>query len=445
METPPTIQPTAQVILPDPQTQAAIASDVVSLYMPILASVGSVILLVAWLPLLIRRMPLSLPIVCVLLGAAAFSLTPFSRYTPHPVDSSLLVEKAAEMIVIVSLMGAGLKISRPLGWRNWRAPLMLIVAAMPLTIVAFALLGHALLGLGLAAALLLGASLAPTDPVLASDIQIEQPRDDAPSEARFVLTAEGGLNDSLAFPFVHLAVALSLAPLTGELLSNWLWDDLALRLAIGLVVGVASGWALGYVIYRLPSGTRLSRTGDGFVALGATLLVYAGTELLHGYGFLAVFVAGVVLRRSAGEHDFNERLHAFADETERLLMMVMLVFFGGMLATGGLLVGLTVEMLIFVVLALLVIRPLIGWVSLRGAELPGKERLVIAVFGIRGLGSVYYLAFGLNHGAFAQETGLWQVLALTIAVSILIHGISATPAMAWLERSRNRRQKSLEV
>ncbi len=414
--------------------------EIVSFYIPILLAIGGLVLLVAWLPLVIRKAPLSLPIICVLAGMAIFAWTDFSNNAPHPGNMPMMVERAAELIVIISLMGAGLKLKRPLGWKSWGPTWRLLGIAMPLSILAIAVLGYVLLGLGAAAALLLAAALAPTDPVLASDVQIEDPHSPQDDEARFALTSEAGLNDSLAFPFVHLAVAASLAGFTVGTWSEWVLDAVLIRLTVGVLVGVALGWAFGWVVYRMPRGTELSRTGDGFVALGATLVIYAVTELLHGYGFLAVFLAGLMLNRCSRGHDYNQWLHDFADEVERLLMMVLLVLFGGMLVGGGLLWGLGWRELLFALLALFVVRPLAGLVSLAGWKRPPLERFVVAFFGIRGLGSVYYLAYGINHGAFEEQRLMWGTLALIVLISILLHGITVTPLMRRLDRIREREE-----
>jgi sodium/hydrogen antiporter len=412
--------------------------DIVRFYIPILLALGGLILLVAWLPLFIRRLPLSLPILCVGIGMAVFSWTIFADYAPHPAKTPVLVEKAAELIVIVSLMGAGLKIEKALAWRSWAMTWRLLGVAMPLTILGLAAVGYLILGLGVATALLLAAALAPTDPVLASDIQIEHPRSDQDDKIRFTLTSEAGLNDALAFPFVHLAIALSLADFAPKLLLNWAWDAVLIKLSVGFAAGIVLGRLFGWIIYRFPRGTQLSRTGDGFVALGATLSIYALTELAHGYGFLAVFLAGLMLRRAARGHDYNDRMHDFADESERLLMMALLVFFGGMLVGGGLLANLNWRIVLFTALTILVIRPLAGWVSLAGATCSKAERAVISFFGIRGLGSVYYLAYGLNHGTFDFEVSIWSTLALIILVSILLHGVTVTPVMTRLDKASDR-------
>ena len=425
-------------LLSEAATLAAQAPEIQERYFPILFGLGAMILLVAWLPIVLKKLPLSLPIICVAIGFALFSFAPFSDWAPHPDKSPKLVERATELIVIVSLMGGGLKIDRVVAWKSWNVTWRLLGIAMPLTILLVMLLGHQLLGLGLATALLLAGSLAPTDPVLAGDVQIEHDEDEEEAEAKFALTSEAGLNDALAFPFIHLAIALAAAgSLTGRVFADWVLSDVLWKLSAGLAVGAGLGWLVGLIIYRLPSGTRLSRTGDGFIALGTTLVVYTATEFAHGYGFLAVFVAGLMIRRAAQGHDFNKRLHDFADESERLLMMLLLLLFGGMLA-AGLLDGVGWQEITFAAIMLLVIRPLAGWISLIGVDRPKRELAVIAFFGIRGLGSVYYLSYGFNHATFEYEYNLWGTLGLIIAASILMHGVLVTPALGELHRHYRR-------
>jgi NhaP-type Na+/H+ or K+/H+ antiporter len=413
---------------------AAQIPKVEELYFEILFGLGAMILLVAWLPIVLKSLPLSLPIVCVAIGFILFSFAPFSTWAPHPEKTPTLVERGAELIVIVSLMGGGLKIERAVAWKSWNVTWRLLGIAMPLTILLVMLLGHQLLGLGLATTLLFAGSLAPTDPVLAGDVQIAHDENEEEAEAKFALTSEAGLNDALAFPFIHLAIAIAAAgSLSGKVLADWVLTDVLWKLGAGLVVGAALGWLVGLITYRLPAQTRLSKTGDGFIALGVTLVVYTATEFAHGYGFLAVFIAGLMIRRAAQGHDFNKRLHDFADESERLLMMLLLLLFGGMLA-AGLLEDVGWEEAAFAAIMLLVIRPLAGWISLIGVKRPKLELAIISFFGIRGLGSVYYLSYGFNHAAFEYEYSLWGTLGLIIAVSILMHGVLVTPALSRLHQ-----------
>jgi NhaP-type Na+/H+ or K+/H+ antiporter len=198
------------------------------------------------------------------------------------------------------------------------------------------------------------------------------------------------------------------------------------------------GRGLGWLTFHLPNRAKLSRTGDGFVALGITCLAYGVTEMAKGYGFLAVFVAALALRSAERGSKYHEKLHDFAEELERLLMMVLLVLFGAAIVGGGLFRALTLESVIFAVLALFVIRPLCGWISLLGSSRPGAEKAVISFFGIRGLGSVYYLAFGLVHAQFQAPDLLWSTVGLTILISIVLHGSTVTPVMRYLDRRQKR-------
>ena len=180
-------------------------------YVVVVALFGVVVLLTAWLPMVLKELPLSLPIACVALGALLFMVPGMPGPVPDPSEHLEVTKRLTELVVIVALMGAGLKLDRPLAWRSGILSWRLLAIAMPLTIGVLALAGHALLGLGFASALLLGAALAPTDPVLASDVQVGAPGHGKEDAVRFALTSEAGLNDGLAFPFVNLALAFALA------------------------------------------------------------------------------------------------------------------------------------------------------------------------------------------------------------------------------------------
>lgn len=422
-------------------------------YLLLLTGFGAVVLLTAWLPMVLRALPLSLPIACVALGAglaklASGDLLP-GLALPRAVDHLDLVERATEIVVIISLMGAGLKLDRVLGWRSWIVTWRLLGLAMPMTILALGLLASGLLGFGPATALLLAASLAPTDPVLASDVQVGPPGEGQEDEMRFALTSEAGLNDGLAFPFVHLAVALAGAGalaggVDGGLWSHWLALDVAWKIGCGVGLGAATGFGLGWLTFHLPNRGRLSRTGDGFVALGITCLAYGLAELAHGYGFVAVFVAALALRATERGHAYHRKLQDFAEELERVLMMVVLVGFGAALAQG-LLAALTVEAVAFALLAILVVRPLCALAGLVGLERPASERAVIAFFGIRGLGTLYYLAYALPRGAFERSDLVLATAGLVVLVSIVLHGVTVTPTLRYLDRRSGRDTESAQL
>ncbi len=410
-------------------------------YIAFLLGLGIVVLLVAWLPLALKSVPLSLSIVCVALGAGFFGLG-WLEFDPDPRTYDTIVEKLCEAVVIISLMGAGLKIDRKIGLRAWATTWRLLGIAMPLTILAVTLVGVYGLGLPIAMALLLGAALAPTDPVLASDVQVGKPGSGEEDEVRFSLTSEAGLNDGLAFPFVHLALVFGLAASTSggvwpdiSALGGWFVGDVVWRVGAGIGIGWLVGRGLGWLTFGR-SRSKLSGTRDGLVAIGATLVAYASAEVCHGYGFLAVFVAALVLRDTERNHEYHEALHDFSEQIERLLMMLVLVLFGGAIVMTGLFANLTWTDILAALAIVFLIRPLAGWIALIGSGHPAGERGLISFFGIRGIGSFYYLAYGVNHGEFGSSERLWAIAGLVVLISIVVHGISATPAMRWLDRAR---------
>ncbi len=405
-----------------------------SSYIVALVCLGFLILMVAWLPMVLKELPLSLPIVCVAFGFLVFQAP--GLQAPDPLQYPAAAERLTELIVIVALMGAGLKLDRPLGRRAWKVTWLLLGVTMPLSILAIGVIGWWVLGLPVAAAALLGAALAPTDPVLASDVQVGPPRSGEEDEIRFSLTSEAGLNDGLGFPFTNLAIAMALnSPEPGAWTLEWLAVDVLWKLAAGVGMGWLVGKVLGIVAFRLPNRAKLSRTGDGFVSLGITLIAYGVTELVHGYGFLAVFVAALSLRHEERNHKYHEKLHDFIEQTERLLMMLLLVLFGGAVA-HGLLVPLGWSDVLAALLILFAVRPLAGLVGLSGVPMPMGEKLAIGFFGIRGMGSFYYLAFALNAAHFGVPNQLWALVGFVVLVSIVVHGTTVTPVMRMLDRAR---------
>ncbi len=404
-------------------------------YIVVLIAFGCLVLLTAWLPMVLKHAPMSLPILCVALGAGLF-MVPGVPGTPlHPKEHIGIVERLTELVVIISLMGAGLKIDRIIGWRSWMMTWRLLGIAMPLTILALAVLAYGMLGVGVASALLLGAALAPTDPVLASDIQVGAPGEGKQDTTRFALTSEAGLNDALAFPFVHAAILIALAAQSGgDWFMHWLSDHVFWKVVIGLAAGSVTGWLVGWLMFHLPNRTKLSRTGDGFVALGVTCVSYGLTELMHGYGFLAVFITALFIRNAERNHAFHSTLHDYAEQTERLLMMVLLVLFGGALSTGGLLQGLTWPAILFALMAVFFVRPIMAWISLTGEACRTREKAIVSFYGIRGLGTVYYMAYALQKAPFFAPDLLWSTVALIILMSVILHGVTVTPVMRWLDR-----------
>lgn len=395
---------------------------------------GAVVLLVSWAPVGLKRLPLTLAILCVGLGVLVFSTGTLS-FNPDPRIWDTLTERLTELVVIISLMGAGLKLDRPLGWRRWSSTWRLLAVAMPLTILAVTWLGVAGLGFSLAMALLLGAAMAPTDPVLAADVQVGPPRSGDEDEVRFGLTSEAGLNDALAFPFVHLAILAAAGGLvSGSGLADWFTIKVGWKLLAGVGMGLLCGGAIGFLLFHGARG-GLSRMADGLVALAATLIAYAATELVQGYGFLAVFICALTIRARERDHDFHQEMHDFSDQIERLLIMLVLVLFGGALA-NGLLASLTWTDFAVALVVVLVVRPVAGLIAMVGSPQPMRERRLLAFLGIRGVGSIYYVAYGINHGDFGDSERLWSVVGCIILLSILIHGVAATPLLQRLAHRR---------
>ncbi len=255
--------------------------------------------------------------------------------------------------------------------------------------------------------MLLAAALAPTDPVLATEVQVSEPVTDSEvedDEARFALTSEAGLNDGLAFPFTYAAIAISLSGLApGDWLGRWALVDLGWRLAVGVLAGVVVGWLLGRLFFSSVSERiGLTERSEGFVALAATFLAYGVAELAEGYGFVAVFVCACTIRQQEREHGYHGVLHKFVEQVERLLTVAVVVLLGGAVARG-LLADVGWPEIGVALAVLLVIRPLTGWVGLTPGRTGPRERGVIAFFGVRGVGSLFYVAYAIEHGRLPRR------------------------------------------
>ena len=424
---------------------------------------GVALLLAVVLPALLHRQAISAPMVLLLLGAAIGLLPLPTGFSPSPVENRVFLEHLTEVCVVVALMGVGLALDRPFRimqrstWRRWGATWRLLAFAMPLCITGVALLGWWVMGLAPAAALLLGAVLAPTDPVLASDVQVagpsaQQSEDpdsiDEEDEVRFALTSEAGLNDGLAFPFVYAAIFLATLGSVTEWGLRWLAWELVGKVAIGVLVGIAVGWLLARIAFRAPAASlRLAETGEPLLALAAVLLSYGAAEVAQGYGFLAVFACALTLRSAERGHDYHTHMHEVIERLERLLTLIVLLLLG-VAVTNGVLSDLTWQGALVGLLLVFVLRPLSGMVSLRVAHsssqvgahvLRPRERLTTAFFGVRGVGSIYYLAYASGQADFAGLDQLWATVAFTLTLSVLVHGITATPAMRWLDGVRDAR------
>ncbi|RZT86892.1 sodium/proton antiporter (CPA1 family) [Pseudonocardia sediminis] len=406
--------------------------------------IGVGALLAGLLPRLLAGRPLSLPIVFLGLGMAAFAAVP-GLPDPDPIAHPDLAVHLTEIGVIVALMGAGLKLDRPVGRKAWASTWRLLAVAMPLTIAAMAFLGWWWAGLVPAAALLLGSALSPTDPVLASDVQVGEPSgdpDEEEDEVRFALTSEAGLNDALAFPFVMAAIAMAtLGAAPSGWVGGWLFDDVLLKIVVGAAAGLLVGRLLGLMFFRTRSTTmNIASHAEGFIALAATFLAYGVTEVAGGYGFLAVFLCARSIRASERSHEYHQVLHNFVEQIERLLTVLL-----GGAVVRGLLAPLTWEAAAVAVALVLVVRPLVARLSLWGGPGTGGQKTAIAIFGIRGIGSFYYLAYATTHAPFTGVDLLWATTGLVVVVSVLVHGVAASPIMNRLDRARARARSQVSA
>ncbi|MDP2318685.1 MAG: sodium:proton antiporter [Acidobacteriota bacterium] len=375
-------------------------------------------------------------------------------------DDTAMLERLTEIAVIISLFTAGLKLRLPITDRRWRVSIALASVAMVLTVAGITAFGVAI-GLPLAAAVLLGAILAPTDPVLASDVQVNHAHDAEP--VRFSLTGEAGLNDGSAFPFVMLGLGLLGHHELGE--SGWRWwtVDLLWAVAAGLAVGTACGAGVARLVIYLRREHQEAVGLDEFLALGLIALSYGLAMFAGGYGFLAVFAAGLSMRRVEREHAEDAPSQAikvaalsaekqatgantapaymasavlgFNEQLERLGELAVVVVVGSMLARiESLGPGLLLAAALFGV-----IRPVSTTLTLLTTRLSRAQRAFIAWFGVRGIGSIYYLAFALSHGVdgpLARQ--LVDLTLVVVSTSIVVHGVSVTPLMQLYSARRRR-------
>src|SRR5574338_267447 len=404
---------------------------------------------------LLARLPLSTAMIYLGLG---YLLGPGGTgvITPDPIRHAGMLEVAAEAAVLISLFAVGLKLGVPFRDRRWILPLRLAFPSMAITVGLVAVAGVWGLGLSLGEAVLLGGILAPTDPVLASGIQSGAGA--SPDRVRFSLAAEGALNDGSAFPFVLLGLGLmGLYPLGA---GGWHWwvVDLLWATAAGLAIGAVLGALIGKLVVHLRTRHHSALGLDEFLSLGLIAISYGAARLCLASGFLAVLAAGLALRRvqerplagtvsldigrNASEPGPGDRathshhasasmtraVQGFNEQLERLVELAIVLIVGAMLPY----VTPEADLWWFIPLLFLVLRPVSVMAGMLGDSADGQQKTMISWFGIRGIGSVFYLAFALGHGvsgALAQD--LVSFTLVTIAASIVAHGFSVLPAMRW--------------
>ena len=408
---------------------------------------------------LLERLPLSSAMIYLGLG---YGLGPggLGLIQPDPVLRAGTLELMAELALLISLFAVGLKLGVPMRDRRWLLPLGLAFPSMAITVGLIAAVGVWGLNLPLGAAVLLGGILAPTDPVLASGVQAEPGT--RPDRVRFSLAGEGALNDGSAFPFVLLGLGLMGLHDLGEGGWHWWVMDLLWATAGGLVIGAILGKLIGRLVVYLRTRHHSAMGLHEFLCLGLIAVSYGTAQLCQASGFLAVFAAGLALHRvreqplagsvplgraprgdpSRGEDERASHSHhasaamtraveGFNEQLEKLAEPAIVLIIGAMLPY-------TMPSLLkwwFIPLLFVVLRPLAVLALTPGRKLPGHQWVMIGWFGIRGIGSVFYLMYALHHGlegTLANE--LITLTLLTVAASILVHGISVQPLMRWYVR-----------
>lgn len=382
----------------------------------------------------INRLPLSYALIYLIVG---IGLGSYGLGLIEIRPDTQFLERLTEFVVIVSVFGCGLKINRPLKLWAWQSTIRLIGILMPICIFAIAAIAHYVLGMGWGAAVLLGAILAPTDPVLASEVQLAHVSDK--DELRFALTSEGGLNDSLAFPFVYFGIFAFKDSDWNNWFTTWVGIDLVWAIAMGIVMGIIVAKAVVWLDRHLQKRRQADDLLEDFIALSIILLTYSLTEVVNGYGFLAVFVAGLVVQRSYFTQQEKRMAQLeFTEQMEKLLEITAIVILGTVLLAGPMIEH-AGQSLLVAGLLFLVIRPLGVWLATLGSGLPKKTRSLMGWFGIRGLGSIYYLTYALGKGVTGDVAEQIAWITYTVVVlSIILHGISAAPLMAWYENVKDK-------
>jgi NhaP-type Na+/H+ or K+/H+ antiporter len=407
--------------------------------------VGFLLVGIALLGRFLDRLPVSPAMIYLLVG---YLLGPavFDVIELHPLHELTMLESITEIALLIALFTVGIKMRVPIGDRRWSVPLRLATISMVFTILGVALVAVVLLDFDWRLALMLGAVLAPTDPVLASDVQLRSAQDR--DSLRFGLTGEGGLNDGTAFPFVLLGLGVMGLHDIGLLGWRWVTVDLIWGTAGGLGIGFLIGSALAHIVRSLRAWRRDAVIFDEFLLLGVIALSYGAALAAGALGFLAVFAAGLALRRADDIHansktavdkpPLTPSMLNVNEQLERIVEVAVVLLVGAMISTGYWSpAGLLLAALLFVV-----IRPLAVWIGLRGTDTGNATRRLLAWFGIRGIGSVYYAVFFAGF-ELRDEVAIQLLSAVftVIAASIVLHGVSAAPLMEIYQSRRAKRAR----
>jgi len=390
---------------------------------------------------LISRLPVSFALIYLIVG---ITLGPYGFNVIQLKPDAEFLERLTEFVVLISLFSCGLKMNRGLNAGAWRSTIRLIGFLMPISIFAIAAIAHWVLKMEWGPSILLGGILAPTDPVLASEVQLAHTEDQ--DELRFGLTSEGGLNDALAFPFVYFGIHwLEKGNDWQSWFKDWVAVDLLWAIAAGLVMGIVVARVVVWIDVKLKNFSPVDEVMEDFIALSIILLTYSLAEIVYGYGFLAVFVAGMVAQRS---YDNPEKPHdqlEFSERIEKLTEVATILILGSLLRVQAMWTHRN-EALLVGGLLLFVIRPVGAWISTIGGGYRSATRWLFGWFGVRGVGSIYYLSYAFGHGLkdTLGERIAW-ITYITIVLSVILHGTSTTPIMNAYNKYIGSRRKKVKA
>ncbi len=422
------------------------------------ALIGALLLFMGLTSSMLQRSPVTSAIIYLAVGLVV-GPTVFNLFHFNPLKEARLLEVLTEVAVLISLFSAGVKMPVPFKFARWRAPILLATVSMAISVALVAAFAVLVLGLPLGAGVLLGAIVAPTDPVLATDVQIRHAGDR--DLMRFDLTCEAGMNDGSAFPFVVLGLGLLGLHDLGDFGLRWVLFDLLWATVGGIAIGVVAGAALARVGGKLRGQPLKHELLDDFLGLGLIGVVYGVSVMLHTWGFLAVFFAAVALRQtemrltreqrqidlpptqeaaSASQHPESDLLGStmvsagslvFKEHLERLSQVVLVLLVGGSLFLDSW----NWPAVALALFLFFVARPLSVFLALWGPRAPLRLQGMVGWFGVRGIGSLYYLMYAIEHG-LPEPLALVmvQMTLIVVTLSILLHGISVKPLLGALGR-----------
>ena len=425
---------------------------------------GALLLAMGLTASILKRSPITSAIIYLAVGVLV-GPTVLDWFHFNPLKQSALLESLTEVAVLISLFSAGVKMPVPFSFARWRTPILLATASMTITVAMVAEFAFYVLGMPLGAGVLLGAIVAPTDPVLATDVQIRHPGDH--DQLRFTLTCEAGMNDGSAFPFVMLGMGLLGLQDPGDFGMKWILMDVLWATLSGVTIGIVAGVALARVGWKLRSKPHKHELMDDFLGLGLIGVVYGLTVMVNGWGFLAVFFAAVALRQTelklakaaqdafdGGKTQQSVRADAnarpeleppqtvsegslvFKEHLERLSEVVLVLLIGGTLYLNSW----TWEAVGLALFLFVIVRPISVFVGLFSTNTTWRIRGMTGWFGVRGIGSLYYLMYAIENGLpEALSLQLIQLTLIVVTLSILLHGTSVKPLMGLFWRRGKQR------